>query len=90
MRVLLLNQAFWPDRAGSARLLTDVARHLGQAGHDVTVIAGPATRAVETQAAPPVRIVRAPSLVNGSSLPARAISFLAYLVVRLQHAGIGH
>lgn len=39
-RILLINQAFHPDVVATAQVLTDLARHLAQSGHDVTVIAG--------------------------------------------------
>jgi len=40
MKVLLLNQAFWPDVVASAQQLTMLARRLSERGHQVTVVAG--------------------------------------------------
>ncbi len=40
MKVLLLNQCFWPDVMATGRQLTGVARGLVERGHQVTVIAG--------------------------------------------------
>jgi glycosyltransferase involved in cell wall biosynthesis len=40
MKILLLNQAFWPDVVASAQQLTMLARRLSERGHQVTVIAG--------------------------------------------------
>src|SRR5258706_14510098 len=40
VKVLLLNQCFWPDVAATAQQLTGVARGLVERGHSVTVIAG--------------------------------------------------
>jgi glycosyltransferase involved in cell wall biosynthesis len=40
MKVLLLNQCFWPDVVATAQQLSGLARALAQHGHDVTVIAG--------------------------------------------------
>lgn len=40
MRVLLLNQFFWPEAAATSQLLTDVARELSSRGHDVHAISG--------------------------------------------------
>ncbi len=40
MRVLLLNQTFHPDVMATAQYLTDLARALAEAGHEVTVISG--------------------------------------------------
>lgn len=39
MRILLLNQTFYPDVAATAQLGYDLAQHLTQQGHEVTVIA---------------------------------------------------
>ena len=39
MKILLLNQAFWPDVVASAQQLTMLARRLSERGHQVTVIA---------------------------------------------------
>ena len=39
MKVLLLNQAFWPDVVASSQQLTMLARRLSERGHQVTVIA---------------------------------------------------
>src|SRR5881409_1381588 len=39
MRILLLNQAFYPDVVSSGQHLTDLAVSLAQVGHDVTVVA---------------------------------------------------
>lgn len=38
MKVLLLNQTFWPDVVASAQQLTMLARQLSKRGHQVTVI----------------------------------------------------
>ena len=40
MRILLLNQAFYPDVVSTAQYLTDVALELTASGHEVTVLAG--------------------------------------------------
>ena len=40
MKVLLLNQCFWPDVVATAQQLTDLARGLAERGHEVTVITG--------------------------------------------------
>lgn len=39
-RVLLVNQYFWPDRAATAQLLSDLAEDLAAAGWQVTALAG--------------------------------------------------
>src|SRR5262245_34243069 len=40
MRVLLLNQAFYPDVAATAQHAADLAGELARDGHEVTVISG--------------------------------------------------
>lgn len=40
MRVLLINQFFWPDSAATGQLLADVAQDLVKDGHTVDVICG--------------------------------------------------
>ena len=40
MKILLLNQTFYPDSVATAQQLTDLATYLVQKGHDVSVIAG--------------------------------------------------
>lgn len=39
MKVLLLNQCFWPDVVATAQQLTDLARGLSEREHEVTVVA---------------------------------------------------
>src|SRR5512144_572200 len=38
MKVLLLNQCFWPDVVATSQQLTMLARRLSERGHQVTVI----------------------------------------------------
>ncbi len=40
MRVLFINQVYWPDVAATAQHADDLARHLVRHGHEVYVIAG--------------------------------------------------
>ena len=40
MRVLLLNQYFWPDLSAAAQMMTDLAEDLARAGAEVTVLTG--------------------------------------------------
>ncbi|MCA9396456.1 MAG: glycosyltransferase family 4 protein, partial [Candidatus Omnitrophica bacterium] len=39
MKILLVNQAYYPDRVASAVYLTEYAEHVARQGHDVTVLA---------------------------------------------------
>lgn len=47
MRILLLNQFFWPDAAATSQLLTDVARGLRARGHEVHAISADRGYAIE-------------------------------------------
>jgi hypothetical protein len=38
MKILLLNQFFWPDSAATSQLLTDLARGLAEQGNEVYAI----------------------------------------------------
>ena len=39
LRILLLNQCFYPDHVSSSQHLTDLALGLAEAGHEVTAVA---------------------------------------------------
>jgi len=85
MRILLLNQFFWPDPAPTAQLLGDLASHLAGQGHQVTVICGSGryVRLNPTQAGMPVlqpmRIVRVPSVPFGHKVLSYATFYLGAL-----------
>jgi glycosyltransferase involved in cell wall biosynthesis len=38
MRIVLIHRYFWPDTPPYAHILREIALHLGEAGHDVTVL----------------------------------------------------
>lgn len=71
MRILLLNQCFYPDVVSSAQHLTDLATALAARGHEVTVVTGdrgyddPATRFKRREHWQGVDIIRIPSLSFG-------------------------
>jgi len=80
MRILLLNQFFWPDLAATSQLLTDLARHLADQGHDVTVICARSSYAgPDSTGAPLVRIIRIPDLPFGRGAVARLLSSFSFL-----------
>jgi colanic acid biosynthesis glycosyl transferase WcaI len=85
MRILFVNQFYWPDRAGASRLLTDVTRRLAALGHEVTVICGAPAVAMDCSARPPVTIAQASNLAF-SRRPLRRLasyaSFFTFAVVR--------
>lgn len=87
MKVLLLNQCFWPDVVATAQQLTDVARGLAERGHEVTVIAGrrgyddAARRFPARERWQGIEIVRLPSIGLGkSSRWRRALNFASFSV----------
>lgn len=63
MRILLLNQFFWPDSAATSQLLTDVARELAIRGNEVHVICSePGYALKDTSGQPDVKIHRVSAL----------------------------
>jgi glycosyltransferase involved in cell wall biosynthesis len=80
MRILLLNQFFWPDSAATGQLLTDLASAMADQGHDVTVICGP-NGYVEVPAGsvpPPVDILRTPGLRFSRGIVSRILSYASF------------
>lgn len=85
MRVLLLNQAAWPDVVATAQHLDDLSRHLAATGHDVHVVASRALYGQAGAALPAeeardgVRLHRvAGSAFGKRGLVARAFDFAAF------------
>jgi putative colanic acid biosynthesis glycosyltransferase WcaI len=88
MRVLLLNQCFYPDVVSTAQHLTDLAVELADSGHEVTVITGDRgyddadNRFPRREDWKGIRIIRIPSLALGkSSRWRRALNFVSFLLV---------
>lgn len=88
MRILLLNQCFYPDVVSTAQHLTDLATALAARGHEVTVIAGdrgydePTTRFKHRERWNDIDIIRIPSLSFGKkSRWRRAFNFASFLLV---------
>jgi glycosyltransferase involved in cell wall biosynthesis len=86
LRILLLNQCFYPDVVSTAQHLTDLATALAARGHEVTVIAGdrgyddPATRFKRRERWNDIDIIRIPSLSLGKhSRWRRAFNFASFL-----------
>jgi glycosyltransferase involved in cell wall biosynthesis len=87
MKVLLLNQCFYPDVMATAQHLTDLAVGLAKEGHDVTVIAGdrgyddPSRRFPRRETWNGVNVIRIPALALGKqSRWRRAISFASFQI----------
>ncbi|MFN2578951.1 MAG: glycosyltransferase family 4 protein [Pyrinomonadaceae bacterium] len=87
MKVLLLNQCFYPDVAATAQLLTDLAVAFSKQGHEVTVITGRrgydtpehSFAARETYQGIKIVRIRTPFLGKSSRLR-RAVNFGIFLV----------
>src|SRR6266576_4616584 len=79
MKILLLNQFFWPDMSATSQLITDVARHLAGAKHQVTAVCGSGTYVSgEEENSPNIEIIRLPTpkFMRGHR---RLASYLSYL-----------
>ncbi len=87
MRILFVNQFFWPDLVATSVLLTDFARFLTEQGHNVTVLCGRGAYAgADATTRPDVQILTVPCCQFGRLPGARIASyatFLAGAVLRL-------
>jgi glycosyltransferase involved in cell wall biosynthesis len=88
LKILLLNQCFYPDVVSTAQYLTELATELSARGHDVTVIAGdrgyddPSLRFPRRETWKNIEIIRIPSLSLGkSSRWRRAANFGSFAIV---------
>jgi colanic acid biosynthesis glycosyl transferase WcaI len=87
MRILLLNQCFYPDVMATSQQLTDLAVELAKRGHQVTVIASDrgyddqSTRFTQREIWKEITIVRIPTLALGKEAKwRRAASFASFLI----------
>ncbi|MBI5478189.1 MAG: glycosyltransferase family 4 protein [Deltaproteobacteria bacterium] len=87
MRVLLLNQYFWPDEAATAQLATDLCEDLVAGGAEVTVVSSAGAYVPEDGAPrPPLRerwrgvdILRVPATALGrASIPRRLVDYASF------------
>ncbi|GAC1355879.1 MAG: glycosyltransferase family 4 protein [Acidobacteriaceae bacterium] len=81
MKILLLNQFFWPDSAATSQLLTDLARGLADQGHTVYAIAADGGYAAAGDASlnpPAVEIHRVRSLPFVRGKAGRVLSYLSF------------
>jgi len=93
VKVLLLNQCFYPDGVATAQYLTDLAVELKARGHDVTVIASrraydnPGDRFPARETHEGIKIIRIATLGLGKQAKwrrgANFASFLACCLIRL-------
>jgi glycosyltransferase involved in cell wall biosynthesis len=88
MRILVINQFFWPDLAPTGQYLCDLTRHLAANGHEVTVICSGGAYAKADAAGsepPPVRIIRVPGTRFKRGTLSRLISYSAFFAGVLWH-----
>jgi colanic acid biosynthesis glycosyl transferase WcaI len=87
MKILLVNQCFFPDVVSSAQHLTDLALELTMSGHKVTVLAGrrgyddPKLRFPKKELWNGITIIRIPSTGLGKkSVFSRAVDFGSFII----------
>jgi putative colanic acid biosynthesis glycosyltransferase WcaI len=87
MRILLLNQAFYPDEVATSQYASDLAAALAAAGHDVTVLCSirgydnPTRRFFKREVWNAVNIVRVEGTSFGKTAKwRRAVDFASFLV----------
>ena len=80
MKILLMNQFFWPDSAATSQLLTDLARELRAEGHAVDVICGGTYAAAGEENAPDATIHRVKSLRFSRGTLGRVSSYLSFYI----------
>jgi colanic acid biosynthesis glycosyl transferase WcaI len=81
MRILLLNQFFWPDSAPTSVLLTDLARELASRGHDVVAVCGNSNYVASTAKGEvaSVEVRRTPTLKFAHGTAARLLSYTSFM-----------
>ena len=81
MRILLLNQFFWPDSAATSQLLTDLARGLAERGHEVHAICAEPGYALQDETnRPQAQIHRIPSVRFVRGPLGRVASYASFLM----------
>ena len=81
MKILVLNQFFWPDSAATSQLLTDLTVFLAGEGHVVSAICADSGYAVTTGTeAPPVKVHRIRALPFSRGVAGRVLSYLSFYV----------
>ena len=82
LRVLFINQFYWPDAAATSQLLTDVTRALTAEGHEVEVLCGKTGYASVDimDEPPPVAVQRIPCVPYLPGKIGRALSYVSFLL----------
>jgi colanic acid biosynthesis glycosyl transferase WcaI len=87
MRIVLLNQFFWPDAVATAQLLSDLAQSLAQE-NEVTAICSGQTGPVlsaDSEFAPNMKIVRTRGFKFNHGKVGRVSSYISYVVGTIWH-----
>ena len=82
MRILFINQFFWPDSSATSQQLTDLATGLAERGNHVTVLCGEGGYANVSAGAiaPPVDVIRVKALPFSKNKVTRLLSYLSFYV----------
>lgn len=82
MRIIFINQFFWPDGAATSQYLTDLTRVLAAQGHEVEVVCGDSSYAQleDAEEAPPVVVRRIRCSGFASGLLSRLCSYASFFV----------
>ncbi len=81
MKIVFINQFFWPDSSATSQQLTDLATGLAGRGHEIAVICGDGGYAEAAGGEqPPVEILRVRSLPFARGLVGRVLSYLSFYV----------
>jgi colanic acid biosynthesis glycosyl transferase WcaI len=79
LKILFVNQFFWPDSSATSQQLTDLATGLAERGHDVSVLCGEGGyAAASASAVPPVRFYRVKALPFARGRIGRLLSYLSF------------
>jgi len=82
VKILVMNQFYWPDSAATSQLLTDLTLALAEEGHEISAICADSGYAVSADTPPPpVRIHRIKTLPFSRGVLARVLSYLSFYVV---------
>src|ERR1700744_4255525 len=81
MKILLLNQFFWPDSAATSQLLTDLARGLEKNGHQVYAVCAEGAYAIKDLSdPPPVKIHRVKTVPFVRGPLGRVLSYASFFL----------
>lgn len=80
MKILFINQFFWPDSSATSQQLTDMAAGLAARGHDVSVLCsdGSYATAASEHAPARVRILRVKAFRFARGRTGRVLSYLSF------------